>query len=140
MTRWATTSTRRAPIEPLHAFSKPRADGLLNDSHAGRPSTFLADLPHNKRWRSAQICAVRGHRHAGAVWPRLVRGAGLGLIPNYYLTSRDIIDKCGKGFHAGSRNVVADDRYTTLLLGGITTDVCVHTTMREGNDRGFDAV
>ena len=101
----------------------------------------MNDCPPSKRARGKLATAIGDLGPMGRI---LVRGeAGHDIIPELYpIAGESIIDKPGKGaFFATDLELKLRNRgITTLIVCGVTTEVCVNTTVREANDRGFECL
>jgi nicotinamidase-related amidase len=128
-----------AAVEPCRAIlAAARAAGLLviHTREGHRPD--LADAP------PAKVLRGPADKRIGACGPMgriLIRGeAGHEIIPALApLPGEPVIDKPGKGaFYQTDLELMLRNRgIETLMVTGVTTEVCVHTTVREANDRGY---
>jgi nicotinamidase-related amidase len=132
----------RRTIEPTRSLlDEARAAGLtiIHTREGHRPD--LADLPPAKKARGRLATGIGDRGPMGRI---LVRGeVGHDIIPELYpLPGEPVVDKPGKGaFHATDLDAVLKNRGVgQLIVCGVTTEVCVNTTVREANDRGYDCV
>jgi biuret amidohydrolase len=131
-----------AAVEPCRAvLDAARKRGMLVIHTREGHLPDLSDAPPAK--------VERGHPNLriGAPGPMgriLIRGeAGHDIIPALYpVAGESVIDKPGKGaFYAtGLGQLLADKGIENLLVCGVTTEVCVNTTVREANDRGYRCI
>ena len=135
-------SQLRRTIEPnRQLLSVWRARGLpvLHTREGHRPD--LSDLPPAKKARGRSATCIGDPGPMGRI---LVRGeAGHDIIPELYpLPTEPVIDKPGKGafFATDLHAILQVRRVTQLVVTGVTTEVCVNTTVREANDRGYDCL
>jgi nicotinamidase-related amidase len=127
------------PNKKLLAAWRDRELPVIHTREGHRPD--LSDLPPAKKIRG------RGKTQIGDAGPMgriLVRGeAGHDIIPELYpLPTEPVIDKPGKGafFATDLHEILKNRGITQLIVTGVTTEVCVNTTVREANDRGYDCL
>ena len=135
------TSLLLAAVEPTRrALQHSRDIGMfvIHTREGHRPD--LSDCPPAKLTRG-------GETFIGSEGPMgriLVRGeTGHDIIEDLYpIAGEPVIDKPGKGsFYATDLEDILQNRgIKTLFVCGVTTEVCVHTTVREANDRGYECV
>jgi nicotinamidase-related amidase len=135
-------SQLRRTIEPnKRLLAAWRAAGLLamHTREGHRPD--LSDLPPSKKVRGRSATCIGDSGPMGRI---LVRGeAGHDIIAELYpAPGEPVIDKPGKGaFHATDLHSILQHRdIKQLVVTGVTTEVCVNTTVREANDRGYECL
>jgi len=135
-------SQLRSAIEPCRrVLEAARQAGLyiVHTREGHRPD--LSDAPSAKLARGRLSCGIGDTGPMGRV---LVRGEhGHDIVPELYpLPPEQVLDKPGKGsFYATDLELMLRNRgIKTLIVCGVTTEVCVHTTVREANDRGFECI
>jgi nicotinamidase-related amidase len=135
-------SLLRSTIEPCRrVLEAARAAGLtvIHTREGHRPD--LACAPPTKLKRGGLKVGIGDKGPMGRV---LVRGEhGHDIIPELYPAAGEpVIDKPGKGaFHETDLHLILRNReIKTLIVCGVTTEVCVHTTVREANDRGYECL
>ena len=128
-----------APIAALLAAWRARGWPVLHTREAHRPD--LSDCPPAKRGRGEPTLRIGDPGPMGRL---LVAGEpGTEIIPALAPAPGErVVDKPGKGMFwaTGLHEVLQARGITHLVFTGVTTEVCVQTSMREANDRGYDCL
>ena len=128
-----------APIQRVLRECRRHGMMIVHTREGHRPD--LTDCPPSKRERGKPSRKIGD---PGSMGRLLVRGEpGHDIVPELYPAAGEVVlDKPGKGaFYATDLELLLrNKRIRTLIVCGVTTEVCVHTTVREANDRGFDCL
>lgn len=135
-------SPMRAAVEPARrVLEAARKAGIfvVHTREGHRPD--LSDLPESKLLRGNLDVKIGDEGPMGRV---LVRGEkGHDIIPEVYpIEGEPVIDKPGKGafWATDLHDILSNKGIKTLVVCGVTLEVCVHTTVREANDRGYNSL
>lgn len=127
------------PNQKLLAAWRERGWTVIHTREGHRSDLY--DLPPSKKIRGRSATSIGD---AGPMGRILIRGEeGHDIIPELYpKPGEPIIDKPGKGafFATDLQAILAHAGIQQLVVTGVTTEVCVNTTVREANDRGFDCL
>ncbi len=131
-----------AVVEPLQAvLEAARAAGMAVIHTREGHRADLSDCPPSKLARGRLDTPIGAEGPNGRI---LVRGeAGHGIIDELApIAGEVVLDKPGKGafFATDLEHILRNAGVTHLVVTGVTTEVCVHTTVREANDRGFECL
>ena len=128
-----------APLKALLAVARQAGLFVMHTREGHKPD--LSDLHEAKRVRG------RGPKTIGDAGPMgrilIIGEPGHDIIPELYpIADEPVIDKPGKGafYNTELAAIIAEKALTQLIVCGVTTEVCVHTTVREANDRGIDCL
>ena len=136
----ALTSSAIAPTRAVLARMRALGFTVIHTREGHRRD--LTDLNDNKRWRSARIGAEIGS--PGPCGRVLTRDEpGWDIVQELYpAPGEPVIDKPGKGsFHATDfEQILLQRRLRNLVFAGVTSDCCVHTTMTNANDKGYECL
>jgi nicotinamidase-related amidase len=128
-----------APCRALLDGARARGVAIIHTREGHRAD--LADAPPAKIERGEPSVRIGAPGPMGRI---LVRGEpGHDIVPELYpLPGEPVIDKPGKGaFYATDLQAILRNRdINALIVCGVTTEVCVHTTVREANDRGYRCI
>jgi biuret amidohydrolase len=128
-----------APCKALLEAARARRLLVVHTREGHRPD--MADCPKAKHERGAPSTRIGDPGPMGRI---LIRGeAGHDIISELYpRPGEPVIDKPGKGsFYATDLHAILQHKHIeNLIVCGVTTEVCVHTTVREANDRGFRCI
>ena len=135
-------SQLRPAIAPLEALlAAARQAGLFVMHTREGHKADLSDLHETKRMRGRGAKTIGDEGPMGRIL--IIGEPGHDIIPELYpIAGEPVIDKRGKGafYDTELADIVAARGITQLLVCGVTTEVCVHTTVREANDRGIDCL
>jgi len=128
-----------APIKALLEGARKRKMLIIHTREGHRPD--MSDAPPAKVERGSPHLRIGAKGPMGRI---LIRGEpGHDIVPELYPREGEpIVDKPGKGaFYATDLHLILQDRRVqSLIVCGVTTEVCVHTTVREANDRGYRCI
>ncbi len=135
-------SLLRSTIQPTKdVLEAARSAGLtvIHTREGHRPD--LMDAPSSKLARGNLDLGIGDEGPMGRI---LVRGEeGHNIIPELApLANEPVVDKPGKGafFKTDLHLLLQNKNIETIIICGVTTEVCVHTTVREANDRGYECL
>lgn len=128
-----------APTQKVLAAARNRKMLVIHTREGHRPD--LADLPQSKKLRGRLKTGIGDKGPMGRI---LVRGEyGHDIVDELKpAPGEPVVDKPGKGaFYATDLDSMLHNRgVRQLVVCGVTTEVCVNTTVREANDRGYDCL
>ena len=132
----------RRTIAPLRALlDAARGAGMLIMHTREGHKPDMSELHETKRVRGRGAMTIGDEGPMGRI---LVIGEpGHDIIPELYpVVGEPVIDKPGKGafYNTELTDLIAEHGLIQLIVCGVTTEVCVHTTVREANDRGIECL
>ncbi|MET0179407.1 MAG: isochorismatase family cysteine hydrolase [Novosphingobium sp.] len=128
-----------APLTALLAAARRAGIAVIHTREGHKPD--LSDLHPSKRARGRAALTIGDEGPMGRIL--VVGEPGHAIIPELAPQAGEpVVDKPGKGaFYATElADIVAERGLSQLIVAGVTTEVCVHTTVREANDRGLDCL